>query len=285
MHKYLAVGLLFGLALLIAGCGDDKVTGPTATTPLGFARGEIHISPNTTMQQLLIFGNGAVTPNLDSIKVGDSLISRSTWSMFANGLFADAHWQISFIEDGDLSTLMYSNGDTAEIKVWGERRFSSCRVKLIEPEYVHASITSPIMLADTIAPGQSDTVYWHDIPGVDYYAIMVPWLHYTEGWIFQFHYAADTSFIINGDMMPDSVGQCDVVVTPFNGPDPRTDRTNWTGNLLGGVVYSVGGFTYTSIIISAPPTVPSAKLAQASFTQPVMSSDEIVAKVYEQFRE
>ncbi|PWB73781.1 hypothetical protein C3F09_04780 [candidate division GN15 bacterium] len=284
MRNLQMLGLAFVALLMLAvvGCGDDEnTTAPAQTFPLGYTQGNIYVSPNTRMPRLEIHGNGAVTPNLDSIKVGDSLVNRQDWSMYSDGMFSDAYWAIPFVEDGDTSTLMYDPGDTAVIKVWGEGRFSSCRVKLLNPEEAILNITSPLSMADTIAFGGSDTVYWNKVDQADYYAVMVPWAHYSGNWLFGFYYATDTSFIITGNMMPDSVWRCDVVVSPFNGPDPRTDRSNWTGNLLDGVVYSSGGYRYVSIIINAP--APLTPIPRISADQPIWNADEIVANVYKKY--
>ncbi len=285
MFKFLITGLAFGLLMLMgAGCGDDdKATGPTKATPLGYAKGQIILVPHTGMQ-LEIFGNGAVTPNLDSIRVGDSLVNELEWSMESDLMFADAYWEIPFSEDGDALTFMYDPGDTAVIDVWGEGRSSTCRVKLLNPAQSEAEIISPAWFADTITPDESDTVYWHKVEQADYYAIMMPCAHYSGPWIFSYYCATDTFFIITGDMLPDSVVQCDVVVSPFNGPDPRTDQTNWTGNLLDGVVYSAGGHGYTSIIIGSPPPSPAGTASHIQPEHANWNGQAIVAKVYEKYR-
>ncbi len=285
MNKSLIAALLFGLLVLaLAGCGDDdKATDPAKTAPLGYTKGRIVVAPMTTMQ-LEIFGNGAVAPNLDSVKVGDSLVNELEWSMESGLMFADAYWRIPFYEDGDASTFMYDPGDTAVIDVWGEGRSSTCRVKLLDPTQSVAEIVSPATYADTISPDESDTVYWHKVAQADYYAVTVGFEHYSFNWLFEYHYATDTMFVLTEEMIPDSVERCDIVITPFNGPDPQTDQTNWTGNLLDGVIFSAGGFDYITIVVSSPPPVPAGASSQLRPERPNWSEPEIVAKVYEKYR-
>jgi len=286
MHKMRMVGLSFGLLLMLAAAGcnnDDCASCPDAVTPLGHAKGWLVLTPGTRMPELEVFGNGSVAPNLDSVKVGDSLVNRQEWQL-AEGpnAYADAHLIIPFYEDGDPSTFMYDPGDTAIIRVWGEGRSSFCRVKLLYRDSATVHITTPTSMADTIAPGGSDTVYWNRVEHADYYAIMVPWWVTPGYWFFTYYYATDTSFIITGDMMPDSVTRFDVQVTPFNGPDPRTDKTNWSGKLLDGVVICAGQNSYTTIIVRSPMLSPREASSQAAEERPKLSSEEIVANVYKQ---
>jgi len=284
MRKLTITSVLLGLVLAFAaGCSDDdKVTGSVQTTPLGYTKGQIGATPMTSMN-LEIYGNGAVTPNLDSMKIGDSLVNQLEWTMNADHWFVDSYWRIPFIEDGDTSTNQYDPGDTAVISVWGEGRFSSCRVKLLDPDLSRIMFVSPASLADTITSDDSDTLYWSKVEQADYYAITVGCRHYSSVWLFGYYYSTDNSFLLTADMIPESVTQCDIAITPFNGPDPRTDRTNWTGNLLDGVVFSPGAFSYTSIVISTPLLVPKGAALQNSPERPSWNPDEMVAKVYEQY--
>jgi len=287
MHKMRMLGLLFGLVLmlLVAGCGDDKCAScpKTAVTPLGYTQGELSLSPGAYIDSLEIFGNGSLAPGLDSIRVGDSLVNRLEWALTIKSQFADVHWMIHFSEAGDASTYMYEHGDTATISVWGEGRTSSCRVKILDPSLAVAYVTTPTYLADTVDPGEADTVYWNRVEHADYYAVTVGWLTTSGIWIMNYDYATDTSYIITGNMMSDSVRRCDIAVTPFNGPDPGTDRTNWTGNLLDGVVFSAGVFDFTSIIIRPPIVIIGAASSQQAAERPNWSSDEIVANVYKKY--
>ena len=129
---------LFGFGLLVmlvvVGCKDDCAICPEPeVTPLGHAQGSLILAPGATIPHLEIFGSGAIAPNLDSAKVGDSLIGWQFWSMMSNTPYADAHWRISYHETGDASTFMYDHGDLATIMVWGSGRSAACQLKILEP--------------------------------------------------------------------------------------------------------------------------------------------------------
>jgi hypothetical protein len=285
MRHFLIMGVICGLLVaIVAGCGDDdKATGPAQSTPLGYGRGVITLNPHAAMQ-FQIFGNGALPPNLDSIKVGDSLIDRSMWYLVAQGSTAEWHWVTPFNEDGDTSTYMYDPGDTATIRVWGEGRSSTCSVKLLNPAESPLIILSPPSFADTISQGGSDTVYWNKVQLADYYAVRLTWTPFMDDWDVDFYFTEDTSFVITGAMMPDTVIRCEVGVTPFNGPDPRTDRTNWIGNLLDGVVYSGGTENGTTIVVSLPsPGAGAAAGTTPALAPPKLSADEIVSAIYKKY--
>lgn len=287
---------LFGFCLVVValaiGCGDDDCPScPGLVTPLGHTRCALRLQPDNRtiiIPSLEIFSHGAVAPNLDSVKVGDSLVNKQTWQLGAGPApYADAHWLIPFDEDGDTATLMYRHGDVATVGVWGEGRSSSCQLKILKPEQAAANITEPAYYADTIAPGGSDTVYWNTVEHVDYYAVMIAWLVVSEGftgYTFEYHYAVDTSFIITGDMQPpDSILHFNVHITPFTGPDPRTGGTNWDGTLLDGIVFSYGYQNSTTIVVRSPIATSMKALPEQIVEQPELSHWDIVANVYKKY--
>jgi hypothetical protein len=236
--------------------------------------------------QLQIYGQGAQTPNLDSIKVGDSLVAEQFWSIMIWTSFADAHWMISWVETGDPSTYMYEHGDTALVRVWGEGRQSSCRIKLLEPPMAQAVITEPANLADSILVGDADTVYWNELDVVDYYAVLIAFnvrwngvdqlrLHYG--------YTHDTSYVVTPAIIPDSTFRFGVYVTPFTGPDPQTGVSNWSGDYCNGRLYSFGSRHQTEIIVLPSPPVALPAMAPSAIPPEKITAAEIVAGVYEKF--
>ena len=289
MQKIFLVVLSMGLILMLAfvGCDDDDSTSPVSVTvPLGHATGGLLLSSGATiMPQLEIKGNGAVAPDLDSVKVGDSLVSRSTWGLMSVSPYVDAHWIIFYDETGAPSTYMYRHGDTATVSVWGQGRSSTCDVKILDPSLANITEIDPLVRADTIAVGEADTVYWNTVEHADYYAIMMAWRIQTGGssmYTFSYSYAIDTSFVVTGDMHLDSLLEFDVVVTPFTGPDPRTGRTNWNGTLLDGVMYSFGQYGSTTIVME--PLGPILKTSTpVSSGRPEYSANDIVAEVYKKY--
>jgi hypothetical protein len=276
------------LVLAAVGCNDDDCAScpDPVVTPLGNATGWLLLNPGATIPQLEIIGNGVVAPNLDSVKVGDSLIGRERWSMMSTAPYADAHWLISFSETGDPSTYMYEHGDVATLRVWGSGRSATCQLKILNREAATVNITMPLPFADSIAPGVADTIFWNRVEYADYYAIMIPW-NVSEGgstyWTFTYHYATDTSFIVTGAMQLDSAIRYDFVVTPFTGPNPRTGQTNWTGTLLDGAVCSIGQFDVTTVMIRSLPLSPGMAPSEPAEKRPEFSAEEIVRNVYKRF--
>lgn len=279
----LFLGLL--LVVMLAGCGkDDCASCPTQTTPLAYAKGGVVVAPNTILEYFEVHGHGAVVPTLDSVRIGDSLVNRDSLIFSSHMLFADAYWEAYFSEDGDPSSFMYEAGDTAVIKVWGEGRSSTCRVKLLNPRDAPVHVTSPASLTDTVELGTSYTIYWNRVEHADYYAVGFAWVDHSSNYSVDFLYTVDTSFIVTGDMVPDSVDYCQVAITPFNGPDPRTERSNWTGNLLDGIVYSPGVFETVTVDFSLPLGPPQpAVSSQFEGEPPAWNAHEIVGKMYEKF--
>jgi hypothetical protein len=278
-------GLL--VVALAIGCGDEKCPScPATVTPRGYAYGSIWLDPGVILPEMRVYGYGAVAPNLDSVKVGDSIVDKWNWSLASTWPYSDAYWMIHFFESGDVSTHMYHHGDTATVSIWGEGKSSTCRVKILDPDIARATITTPLMGEDTIAPGVADTVYWNDVDYADYYAIMVPFNVITGGgtmWTFYYDYTLDTFYTVTGAMQPDSLLYYDIVVTPFNGPDPRTGAGNWTGNLLTGKLYSSGGNVATRIFIDNV-FLPSDKARlDVPENRPEWTAGEIIRKVYEKY--
>ena len=151
---------------------------------------------------------GAVTPNLDSIKFGDSLLN------FGDDLdydyeedYHDIFWEVYFDEDGDESTYMWQHGDIGTISVWGEGRSSVCSLKMLDPDSCEIDSMLPGYGTDTIARTATDTVHWNVADGADYYGIFVELRDMNNGssdWYYSFHYAIDTFFVVTPDMRHDS---------------------------------------------------------------------------------
>ncbi len=290
MNKWhlLLLALSMTVAAAFIGCGDDDCAScPETVTPLGHTQGMIRLQAGYTSTTLDVFSNGAVAPNIDSVRVGDSLVDLGQgWELYSMWPYVDAHWLITFNESGDPSTSMYDHGDLATINVWGEGRSGMCQVKILDPSLAMTEIIAAGLVSDTIDPGESTTVVWHKIENVDYYAVMIAWrIIPQDRYIFSYYYSVDTTFEITGAMQPtEIVSDFNVHVTPFNGPDPRTGQTNWTGNLLDGVVYSYGQQGMTMIDVVEPPSALKSLPEGLRDTEPETRSEDIVARVYEKYR-
>jgi hypothetical protein len=172
----------------------------------------------------------------------------------------------------------------ATITVWGEGRSSSCRFAVLNPDSAQAHITDPLVYADTIAPGAPDTVYWNKVDHVDYYAVMIAWFSPINWYTFYYYYATDTSFVITGSMQPDdSIIEYNVHITPFNGPDPRSGRSNWDGTLLDGIVCSYGWQDRTTIVFNTSPALAKPGVSGSMKPAPAPSAEDIVSNVYKKY--
>jgi len=285
MHKIRMLGLLFGalLMLLVAGCGDDDCAScPDTVTSLGFGRGVVSYRDVGLWQVISISGYSVMPPVLDSVRVGDSLLSHEEFGVVGCGNVGS---MIEFYEGSNSTTRMYDLGDTAVTTVWAQGRSSTCRVKLLDQSHSTIEIISPASSgSDTLSQTGSDTLRWHSVEHADYYAIELWWWYsILDNWMSSHYYTTDTAFIITGAMVPDSMYYCEVTLTPFNGPDPRTDKGNWAGNLLDGVVLSVGSNSGTSFVVSSANPSLRGPSPQVAREKPDLSAVEIVAKVYEKY--
>ncbi len=286
MNKFLVAGLAFGLLMiLVIGCSDDDcATCPETNAPLGYGTGVVEYTTNGLWMNLFVYGHYSAIPVLDSARVGDSLFRRQDFGGGSNGAVKSGHL-LTFYEEGDSTTYMYDLGDTAVITIWGEGRASTCRIELLSetyeltPQMISPSCTS----CDTISQGESDTLVWHSVEFADYYAVMLTWVLESGYWIESYNYTTDTVLIVDGALIPDSTYLCYVTITPFNGPDPRTETSNWTGTLLDGRLFSVGGNGGTDLIVIPASPSPRRASPQAAETRPERSAAEIVANVYKTY--
>jgi len=276
------LALLF--PIIMSGCSDDDCA-TCYGTGMGFATGSIYLDPEAYLDYMYIYGYGAVPPNIDSAAIGDSTIGVDDIYYNYEEDYHDAYWEIYFSEDGD--NYMYEHGDTAVMTVWGEGKSSTCRVVILDADSAEATITSPEYNADTVANDESVTTYWNTVPEADYYAIMLEFRNLVNGssdWYYEFYYTLDTEFTVTPDHYPDSLYYFYVNVTPFTGPDPRTGKTNWTGDLLGGKLYSFGWDDYTRIYGWNYPIITGADKMVPGDDRPEWKPTDIVNAVYDKYK-
>jgi hypothetical protein len=281
------------LSFIVVGCGDDDTkecpTCPSSqddVTPKGFVTGTIYLDPETYIYDMWIFGYGAIPPNIDSMKVGDSLlVGEDFFDYEKTDDYHDNYWTVDFDEDG--SNYMYHNGDAATIMFYGNGLNSTCHVKILNPDTAEIHIISPLTNADTVSSTDSATVVWNKSDGADYYSI---WLECTIGQGYdeydRYYYTLDTSFRVTPEMLPDSLRSFYVNVTPFTGPDPRTGASNITGDYLTGKVYSFGYSDYVQII-GWYPTIMAKMAGVVDIEEPphkIVSPSEIVRNTYLQYQ-
>lgn len=289
MSKKWLVMICCGLLamMLVVGCSDDDecTTCPEVSTPKGYVYGTLVLDPEAYLDDMQIHGYGAIPPNIDSVMVGDSLVDPDDWDYDYYWKYEDNYWEIYFDEDGDADSYMWENGDIATVKVWGEGGASTCMLKLLDDDTSWTEVVEPAY-DDTIDIDEDFTVHWTPAKDADYYSV---WLEFRTSyngnsvWYYRYSYSLDTTFSVDASNFPDSLLYMYVDVTPFNGPDPRTGKTNWTGGFLSGRLYSYGQEDYVRIQIRQPIAVGKVDpgLAAGEENRPEINWLDGIQKVYE----
>ena len=272
--------------LLIVGCSDDDECPacPESSSASGFVTGSIYLDPGAYLDYLWVYGQGAVPPNIDSVKVGDSLIEQDDIDYDYEEDYHDSFWEIYFYEDGD--NYMYEHGDMATVTIWGEGQSSTAQVIVLDDDMAEALVTSPEYDADTISSGESVDVYWNSVEYAQYYAIFVEVrdvVNDNTTWYYKFDYAIDTTYTVTPDMLTDSVYYFYVNVTPFTGPDPRTGQSNWSGDWLDGTLYSFGESDWVRIYGWRLPPLKAGR-ENGPEERPRLTPPEIIDQVYRKAR-
>jgi hypothetical protein len=281
------------LSFIVVGCGDDETkdcpTCPTSqdeVTPKGFVVGSIYLAPETYIYDMWIFGYGAIPPNIDSMKVGDSLLYGEDYFDYSYiREYHDNFWTVDFDEDG--TGYMYQHGDMATMMFYGNGMSSSCTVKILNADSAEVSISSPAYDDDTLTSTDSVTVTWDKSYDADYYSVFVEFCcGQNYDYIYKYYYTLDTTFMVTPDMAPDSLRYLYVNITPFTGPDPRTGESNITGDYLTGKVFSFGWYDYTRVRGVYPPPVPGKAVAGSGIEEPPharMSPAQVIENLYKQY--
>ncbi len=275
---------------LMVGCSDDD--SPTSTIDriyAGFVTGSIYLEPNVYMGDLVIHGYGAVAPNLDSVRVGDSLLVGDSYLDYDyDEDYHDTYWEIYFNEDGSTATYMYDHGDTANISIYGPGGMATTSLVILDADSASANITSPVHNADTITYGDSEMIYWNKVDMVDYYAIMLGFDEASSNSNYLFYATTDTMFTVTPEMYSDSLSRFWISVVPFNGPDPATGASNVSGDWLTGKIYSMGWDDW--IYVYAKPaggggSAPALGKGMTTDVRPTeLTAEQIVSRVYQQNR-
>ena len=270
---------------LVVGCSDDDCTTcPEVSTPKGYVYGTLVLDPEAYLDDMQIHGYGAIPPNIDSVKVGDSLVDPDDWDYEYEWEYEDNFWEIYFDEDGSTDTYMWNNGDIATVKVWGEGSVSTCSLKMLDDDTSVTEVIQPLY-DDTIDFDENVTVHWTTAKDADYYSVWLEYRTVVNGsslWLYHYDYSLDTTYAIDASAFPDSLVYFYVNVTPFNGPDPRTGESNWTGGFLVGRLYSYGEEDYVRIQIRQQAAATKANTVIVSDEdRPRITPLQAIEKIYE----
>ncbi len=277
---------LLAVAIIGAGCGDDddEGTSPNLNSPLGYVNMSIYLDPEAYMDDGVIYGIGAIPPNIDSMKIGDSLLYGDDFLDYDyDEEYHENFWECYFSEDGSAATYMYRHGDMAQVRYWGDNgMFSSTQFTILDADSAEVTVVEPVSGDDTVAVDESITVHWDPSDGGQFYSV---WLEFREQingsslWTYKYFATADTFFTVTPDMYPDSLYYMYVSVTPFTGPDPSSATGNVTGGYLTGRVFSFGWYDYTQIYGW---NIPPVKAMDNEDGRRKLTEAEMIRKVYEQ---
>ncbi|HOZ08496.1 MAG TPA: hypothetical protein PKW75_09440 [candidate division Zixibacteria bacterium] len=241
MQRIVLVLSAVAVSLLPLGCSDDCADCPEHATPAGFVNGTVHVTPQVSLSAT-INGYGSILPTVDSIRLGDSLLTSPGDYYVAMSAPANPLWRISFYENisGDV---MYSPGDVAHIEIWGPGRLAYCDVVVLDPNESAADMISPLPGTETIAPDESAAVIWHRALDAQYYAVQLRFIDFANGVTRESNvtdWTADTAYTVGPTLYPDSLAALIVEITPFTGPNPAVG-SNFAGGWLAGRLISFGG--------------------------------------------
>lgn len=279
MKKLLILLTVLSLIFVI-GCSDDEdcPTCNEAVVPQGFVHGSVYLDPEAYIDEMMVIGYNAIPVNLDSAKLGDSLLyGDDAFDYDYDEEYHENWWTVYFDEDG--SEYMYEHGDVATMTFYGEGMSSTAQFVILDADSAEVSIISPAYNEDTLATATDVTVTWGTSPDAEYYSVWIEWV-VGDDWtdLYHYDYTADTTFTITADMFPDSVRYFYVDITPFTGPDPTKDVGNVTGNFLTGKVYSFGWYDYTRIHGWYQPAPTKSSLET---TRKIRTEQEMIEKIYE----
>jgi len=289
----LVLASLLLLSFFMVGCSDDDEDCPACpstedeVTPKGFVTGSVYLIPEAYFEYIYIYGYGAIPPNIDSMKVGDSLLFGDDFFDYNyDEDYHDNYWTVYFDEDG--GSYMYEHGDMATVMFYGNGMSSTCTFKILDADSAEANIVSPLHDGDTLSSdADSSTIIWDRAYDADYYSI---WLEFCCGYGYdytnKYYYTTDTTFKLTSAMLPDSLRYVYVMVTPFTGPNPQTGASNITGDYLTGKIYSFGWNDYIRIYGWYPAPTPKA-VGDVNIEEPPrkeLSPAQIIENTYKQYK-
>jgi len=231
--------MILTIVVLAAGCGDDDEKIVTSTAPPAFIDAYVVVEPECFLSGD-VFTAGGFPPYLDSVKVGDSLISIDTSTYFGS---YDPYYNISFMESG--SSYMYESGDDATVTFYGRVGTSSATVTLLNPNEDRVIVLYHDY-GESVPQGEILTFIWSSLAHVEWYALEVVYEIDTGLGNAQYQdytYAMDTTCTFAADYFNSALNWISVSILPCTGPDPRTANGNITGPYATGKVFSYGGDT------------------------------------------
>jgi hypothetical protein len=271
MKRALTILLIVGVALvtLAVSCSDDDcATCPPEPVPV-YANGYVCLDPSTELR-ISIVGDGSYTPSVDSVTVGDSVLTESNGNLNLYVGLGVSEWVAWFRESfSEPADIMFASGDTAVISVYGDGHRSTARLRILDRVNDIVGNISPHFI--TLSPTDTmPTFFWRRVAPASFYAVVVSVGIDRQADLVERYYLAllDTFLVVPGNWQPTDFETLVVQVWPVTGPRPNSTATNWVGDLCRGQILSTAEPRYAQIFGTGGPiksAVDESASTQAAF--------------------
>ena len=252
MRKLLILGLLVGVAGLIAGCDDDECVSCPDTSQQAMVVGMATTnSGDVSFSSFLFATDGGAPIKLDSVTVAGE---RGAVNYFSELRYYGASYG---------GSLGLASGDTLVVKFFSSSGNSIGRIKLLDvnsdrPVNFNHPQSNPY---DAVALGDQITVTWDEVSTADWYEIFTAYAFDSSGTGVQrqdFSVVTEPLFTIPGTKTQYE-GQYYISVMAGSGPNPEGTSVNVSGGVIEGMITSrVSNSLYITVgtgIILAPPLI------------------------------
>ena len=181
----------------------------------------------------------------------------------------------------------YASGDTAVFTIYGDNRYSTCRLVLLDYYDDMAYTITPDDNDTTLEYGESFTCVWTKVDNAEWYGLELNYRVDSSGsnkYIDIYTYTIDTTYNIADTLDGYPVERVYLYALPTTGPDPINNESNWTGNLCGGKIYSYSDYASCDVYFESASEVSESFGDLEQNEKPVKSAKEIIQKINEVYK-
>ena len=227
------------LCFIISGCGDDDCN-PVSndTKPALLVRGYATVGPSL-WNYFRVYGLNSVLPEVDSIKVGDSLCEIKSIN---SEYYTFSYLEAQYSNPGDSDR--FSAGDSVAVDIFFPSGSARGKIELLDAgEDMVENLTG--QLPESIPVDGSFDITWSDSPEADWYivTILLSPSNPVYNSQYRYYYTTDTTYTIDGHPTSFDSTYLSVYVAPIAGPLPDENRDCFDGNLVLGSLFSVAAST------------------------------------------